>query len=746
MNETCPVGGSSETPCNQGYVSHYSATVRSPQHVQKAVLFAKTYNLRLVIKNTGHDGSGRSASRDSFQIHTHLLKGIRYHPDFLAKGASTTSGPAVTVGAGVMHWELYERGSREGYIIVGGECPTVGAAGGFLHGGGVSSLLSHTRGLAVDNVLEFQVVMANGALVTASPYENQDLFWALRGGGGGTFGVVTQATLRVYPDDPAVVSTVSLSAPRADKAFWENGIVGLFTILQTFNRENVTGKFILDPSSNLSLEARLTLFFMGNTEVSTVEKRIRSHLPPLNGSALSYELSSKFLPKVSSDLRMTPDIYPDNYGIIQASVLVSNQLFTSPEGPVRMAETFSRLPLGSSDILFSSNLGGHVNEKSDTTSMHPAWRSSAQLENPGSSTFTMALPDITSKAQPTIIDIRRSNFESTIHQQVIDGLTKEPKTLPALLFYSTEGLQHWNHHSHEPEFYPRREEIRILQEKANDIASTIADNSVVVDLGSASLDKVIHLLHALEAQKKNIIYCALDLSTAELASTLQAIPTEEFHHVRFSALYGTFEDGLQWLKETPVIRDLPHCMLLFGLTIGNYSRQNAAAFLRRIAEDALVGNAIESSSILLTIDRCKLPTKVLRAYTSDGVVPFALEALNYGNRLLRQGQGEEGLQLQLPDKGRAVFDPDEWYFHSEWNYILGRHEASLIPRCGDIELGPPLEGVVVRREERILFGCSYKYDKQERDELILEAGLKNTRVWEVEGCDVAFYELKLGNI
>lgn len=182
-------------------------------------------------------------------------------------------------------------------------------------------------------------------------------------------------------------------------------------------------------------------------------------------------------------------------------------------------------------------------------------------------------------------------------------------------------------------------------------------------------------------------------------------------------------------------------MLLFGLTIGNYSRENAAAFLRQIAQDALRGNP--NSSVLVTIDRCKLPTKVLRAYTSDGVVPFALQALKYGNRLLKGRDGEERLQLVPGEEGREVFDPDEWYFHSEWNYMLGRHEASLIPREKDIQLGPPLEGVVVRRREKVRFGCSYKYDDQEREKLFLAAGLKNTKVWEVKGCDVTFYELKL---
>ncbi|KAI1214326.1 putative oxidoreductase [Annulohypoxylon truncatum] len=379
-NETCSIGGPSEVPCHQGHVPLYSVTARTFQHVQIAVLFAKEYNLRLVIKNTGHDGSGRSASQDSLQIHTHLLKGIRYHSDFTAKGAATSSGPAVTVGAGVMHWEVYERGSQDGYIIVGGECPTVGAVGGFLQGGGVSSFLSYTRGLAVDNVLEFQVVIANGTLVTANHHENQDLFWALRGGGGGTFGVVTQATVRAYPDDPAVVSTISLSSSRTDTTFWGSGIKSLLRILQTFNNDNIPGQFILT-ASNVSLKAGLTLYFMNDTSISAVEEETRRRLTESMENGISYKMSAQFISKISLNFRTTPDVYPDDYGITQASILVSHQLFTSPEGPARMAESFSRLALGPKDMLFTSNLGGKVNIENEPTSMHPAWRSSAQLVN-----------------------------------------------------------------------------------------------------------------------------------------------------------------------------------------------------------------------------------------------------------------------------------------------------------------------------------------------------------------------------
>ncbi|THC91382.1 hypothetical protein EYZ11_009150 [Aspergillus tanneri] len=129
-------------------------------------------------------------------------------------------------------------------------------------------------------------------------------------------------------------------------------------------------------------------------------------------------------------------------------------------------------------------------------------------------------------------------------------------------------------------------------------------------------------------------------------------------------------------KETPEICELPHCMLLFGLTISNYSRENPAAFLRRIADHALTGSAIQSSSI------------------------FYYRSLTQRRKDYKSWMG------------RKLY-PDEWCFHSERNYILGRHEASLIPRGKDIELGPPLEGVVVWREEKGRFGCSYKYDQQE---------------------------------
>ena len=162
-NDTCLMRSMQTTTdsCHQGRIPLYTASVKSAQQVQQVVQFAKQHDVRLIIRNTGHDLAGRSSGPDSLQIHTHQLQETQFHADFRLNGSATSQGPAVTVGAGVMMGRLYARAARKGYMLVGGDCPTVGVAGGFLQGGGVSDFLSLIKGLGVDNVLEFEVVTAD---------------------------------------------------------------------------------------------------------------------------------------------------------------------------------------------------------------------------------------------------------------------------------------------------------------------------------------------------------------------------------------------------------------------------------------------------------------------------------------------------------------------------------------------------------------------------------------------------------
>ena len=95
-------------------------------------------------------------------------------------------------------WDDVLEAVKGDYHIVTGGGRTVSAAGGWLQGGGLS-FTSRKYGIGVDNVVDFHVVLSNGTVVTADACTNTDLFYALRGGGGGTYGVVTHVHYKVHP-------------------------------------------------------------------------------------------------------------------------------------------------------------------------------------------------------------------------------------------------------------------------------------------------------------------------------------------------------------------------------------------------------------------------------------------------------------------------------------------------------------------------------------------------------------------
>lgn len=154
---------------------------------------------------------------------------------------------AVTVTGGVQWKEMYAMAAERDRVFVGGasgvrapslppplylpppatdrNTQTVGVIGGYLQGGGHSPI-SRMFGLAVDNVLEFTVVLlSTGEIVTASDCAHPDLFWALRGGGGGTFGVVISATFRTFPSVHNVAMgrlEINSRKPAGDITPWRN--------------------------------------------------------------------------------------------------------------------------------------------------------------------------------------------------------------------------------------------------------------------------------------------------------------------------------------------------------------------------------------------------------------------------------------------------------------------------------------------------------------------------------------------
>ncbi|WP_150466515.1 FAD-dependent oxidoreductase [Francisella sp. SYW-9] len=179
--------------------SAYAVEAANTDDVVKAVNFAREHNLRIVIKGAGHDYLGRSNAPDSLLIWTHNMREITYNKHFHPQNCPKSKEySAVTVGAGTRWLEAYNVVTNKHHEYVqGGGCTTVGAAGGFTQGGGFGSW-SKEFGTGAAGIVQAEVVTANGKIVTANECQNQDLFWAIKGGGGGTFGVVTKLTLKTH--------------------------------------------------------------------------------------------------------------------------------------------------------------------------------------------------------------------------------------------------------------------------------------------------------------------------------------------------------------------------------------------------------------------------------------------------------------------------------------------------------------------------------------------------------------------
>jgi len=178
--------------------SIYAVAARNADDIAAAVNFARENNLRLVVKGGGHSYQGTSNAPDSLLIWTRRMHDVSLQNDFVARGCKSTVAPqrAVTVGAGTIWSQAYDSvTTKAGAYVQGGGCTTVGVAG-LIQSGGFGSFSKH-YGMAAAGLLEAEVVTADGKVRIANACTNSDLFWALKGGGGGTFGVISKLTLRV---------------------------------------------------------------------------------------------------------------------------------------------------------------------------------------------------------------------------------------------------------------------------------------------------------------------------------------------------------------------------------------------------------------------------------------------------------------------------------------------------------------------------------------------------------------------
>jgi FAD/FMN-containing dehydrogenase len=167
------------------------AQCTSPDDIAKVVGFARDHDLLLAVRGGGHNGAGLGTCDDGVVIDLSPLKDIEVDPE----------ARTVRVGGGCTWGEVDRATNEHGLATPSGIISTTGV-GGLTLGGGLGNL-TRTCGLTIDNLLEAELVLANGERVRASADENPDLYWAIRGGGG-NFGVVTSFLFRLHDVDTII--------------------------------------------------------------------------------------------------------------------------------------------------------------------------------------------------------------------------------------------------------------------------------------------------------------------------------------------------------------------------------------------------------------------------------------------------------------------------------------------------------------------------------------------------------------
>lgn len=364
-------------PCNQGAVPLYTVNATTVEHVQDTIKFATTFNIRLVIKNTGHDLLGRSTGASSLGLWVFYNKSITFNDNFIPEGASSDADgyKAIILGSGVQWKDVYEAADSHGALVVGG-AGTVGSSGGFCQGGG-HSFLSPRFGLCADNVLQYKVVVADGSVKIANAFQNKDLFWALRGGGGGTFGVVVEAIYRTHPAMNSIIL--------AGYQIYYSGVEIRRKIISNWLSHQANLSEAGWSGLSVMNDNTMTIqYFLSNVDESFAKSSISpflSYAESLEGVLVWGAISE--LPSFWSAFQMfNQNSYHAVQNTIIGSRLIPRRCFEDPDGTENLAHALIKAQdtirgEGNAIAEFRMEIvgGGAVtNGSSVETSVHPAWR------------------------------------------------------------------------------------------------------------------------------------------------------------------------------------------------------------------------------------------------------------------------------------------------------------------------------------------------------------------------------------
>lgn len=409
-NPSSPVSGN----CSLGRLSTYHVEARSASDIAVTLDFVRVHGIRVSIKNTGHDYFGRSNAANSLAIWTHNMKDMAFHKEFQPKGCSARYENIAEVGAGVQAQEAWTFFEPLNMLVTVGAVGSVGIAGGFGQAGGHGPL-GPSYGLMVDQAVEFEVVTADGQKRTINECTDPDLFWAMRGGGGGNYAVLTSYKFQLHPAVPLNVYSFQAKflLPDGDLDIAESKVHrdvvrSLASNQLNFAKYGIAGYNFLLPDHMVSLQVMPSSDTEAIKAITSEWHDFLTPHPDLNVTESSYYSFAKF----SDWHRFTemPAIAgngPVGLGIMEAGRFIPKDLFESPDdiekvvNAVVTAMQFSKSNGGGGSAQLYAT--GPVNHPDNSkTGVNPAWRTTLWHVIMGAGWTKNTSPEMRTRIQNTI--------------------------------------------------------------------------------------------------------------------------------------------------------------------------------------------------------------------------------------------------------------------------------------------------------------------------------------------------------
>ncbi|GAP82423.1 putative duf323 domain-containing protein [Rosellinia necatrix] len=351
----------------------------------------------------------------------------------------------------------------------------------------------------------------------------------------------------------------------------------------------------------------------------------------------------------------------------------------------------------------------------------------SHIESRGASSTkdSMAL-DAQSSSKVPLYNIQRSD-SLDLKKCIITGLQSTPKTMPSLLLWDDQGLRHFEAWTNDPAYYPKHCEWDILRKYAADMTDQLPATSAIIELGCGNLSKTSWLLSHVAKKHRHLLYYALDVSHDALCANLRDLQKQfaASAHVWIAGLCGTYSDCAEWLADSPPLPVSTVTFLWLGNSVANMTQDDASSLMGQLR--AACAKASLDCNFLVSADACHVQHRIRRAYdpTHEPSKLFFYHGIHHANRLL----------------GRVTFKEEEWVAIPEWNKEEHELRYCYAPKR-DVRLEIGELGIAVKKDEKIYYFMSGKWNETQMGSIARNTGLKIVKQWKDEHHEYGFYYLK----